>query len=376
MSRMKFGDFAINCTEKKIPSPEDFATYIGLEHMDTKCLTISRWGSDVPIIGEKLIMHKGDILLGKRNAYLRRAAIAPHDGIFSAHGMILRPKTNVVDYDFFALFIASDYFFDEAIRISVGSLSPTINWKDLKEIEFDIPSLEIQKQVSKSLWAINNTIESYKNLESLCDEMISSKMIEMFGSYKSKNANYRKLLDVCDFQGGTQPPKKDWISESRDGYIRMLQIRDFTQPEKNNIEFVKETKVLKKCTEDDILIARYGASVGKILNGLSGAYNVAIMKSIPDTTIINKTYLKYYFLTDYFQSFLNIASSGRAAQAGFSKDDLEDAVIIVPSIKEQEKFVEFTNMIESLKIELKASIDSLEKMYKKIFVKNMTIEEA
>jgi type I restriction enzyme S subunit len=200
MSKYKFEDFAINSTQKKVPDPSEYSTYIGLEHMDTKSINVKRWGSDVPIIGEKLVMHKGDILLGKRNAYLRRAAIAPHDGIFSAHGMILRPKDNIVDYDFFSLFIASDYFFDEAIRISVGSLSPTINWKDLKELKFNLPSLETQKSVAKVLWSINNTIESYKELMQKSDDLIKARFQELFDNDKYESMKFGDALDMNNQQ--------------------------------------------------------------------------------------------------------------------------------------------------------------------------------
>ena len=92
MGRYRFDEIAINISEKKKPTAEDQKLYVGLEHLDSGSLVVSRWGSNVPIKGEKLIMRKGDVLLGKRNAYLRRAAIAPHDGIFSAHGMVLRPN--------------------------------------------------------------------------------------------------------------------------------------------------------------------------------------------------------------------------------------------------------------------------------------------
>ena len=107
---------------------------IGLEHLDAGTLTVSRWGSEVAPVGEKLIMRKGDVLFGKRRAYQKKVAIAPFDGIFSAHGMVLRPREDVITKEFFPLFINSDYFLDEAIRISVGSLSPTVNWKDLKDL--------------------------------------------------------------------------------------------------------------------------------------------------------------------------------------------------------------------------------------------------
>ncbi len=101
----KFSDIALNINDKAVPNQEDEKLYIGLEHLDSGSLKVSRWGSDVPIKGQKLIMKKGDILFGKRNTYLRRVAIAPHDGFFSAHGMIFRPKRNVVDSAFFPMFI-------------------------------------------------------------------------------------------------------------------------------------------------------------------------------------------------------------------------------------------------------------------------------
>ena len=78
-----------------------------------------------------------------------------------------------------------------------------------------------------------------------------------------------KLIDICDFQGGSQPPKDEWKGNYINGYIRMLQIRDFTQKNKVIPEYVKISNSLKFCEADDILIARYGASVGKILTGLS-----------------------------------------------------------------------------------------------------------
>ena len=130
--KYRFDQIATNSTAKKKPVDADKEHYIGLEHIDSECLTITRWGSDVAPTGEKLIMHKGDVLFGKRRAYQRKVGIAPFDGIFSAHGMVLRPQTDVIDEKFFPFFISSDLFMERAVRISVGGLSPTINWKDLK----------------------------------------------------------------------------------------------------------------------------------------------------------------------------------------------------------------------------------------------------
>ena len=181
MPHYKFSDLAYNITDKKMPEPGDEKTYVGLEHLDSGSLAVTRWGGEIELKGQKLVMKKGDILFGRRNTYLRRAAIAPHDGIFSAHGMIFRPNTEVIDPDYFPFFIASDYFMNAAIRISVGSLSPTVNWKTLKELEFDIPTLEQQRKSAKILKAANELKESYQALLLKTDDLVKSQFIEMFG---------------------------------------------------------------------------------------------------------------------------------------------------------------------------------------------------
>lgn len=209
--RYKFCQIAENSKEKRIPTPDDKATYIGLEHLDTGDLTVHRWGSDVDITGQKLVMHKGDLLFGRRNTYLRRAAIAPHDGLFSAHGMILHPKTEVVDPSFFPFFIASDYFMDAAIRISVGSLSPTVNWSTLKELEFSLPPIDKQRELARLLWGFERTRQAYKRLLSQMDDLVKSQFVEMFGEPNKESARFATVplgeLTVC-FDSKRKPVKE------------------------------------------------------------------------------------------------------------------------------------------------------------------------
>ena len=178
--------------------------------------------------------------------------------------------------------------------------------------------------------------------------------------------NYIPLTQVCDFQGGSQPPKEQWIDHAEDGYIRMLQIRDFTQPDKDNIEYVRLTKTVKTCNEDDILIGRYGASVGKILTGLSGAYNVAIIKTIPDTSKLTKRFLYHYLNSPYFQSFI-LSVGSRAAQAGFNKEDLSDAQIPQLSLKEQEYVTARLDKIVDLIALRKQQLSKLDELVKSRF---------
>ena len=180
MKEYRFDQIAIVSTEKKKPSEEDRANYVGLEHLSPDTFDVTEYGSEVAPKGDKLVMRKGDVLFGKRRAYQKKVGIAPCDGIFSAHGMVLRPNEDVVDSRFFPFFIKSDCFLDEAIRISVGSLSPTVNWRDLRELRFNLPSLERQRELAELLWAGEGLTSTSRQLLFACDEQVKSRFVEMF----------------------------------------------------------------------------------------------------------------------------------------------------------------------------------------------------
>ena len=197
MPKYRFDEIAINSTEKKKPVEADKDTYIGLEHLDSGCLEVTRWGAEVAPVGDKLVMHKGDVLFGRRRAYQKKVSIAPFDGIFSAHGMVLRPIESVITKEFFPFFISSDYFLDAAIKISVGSLSPTINWRDLAKLEFQIPSLDEQASLSSVLWAMNRLKMAYTDLLQQADALVQSQFVEMFGDpFESPKWETKSLFDV------------------------------------------------------------------------------------------------------------------------------------------------------------------------------------
>lgn len=125
--------------------------YVGLEHLDSESLKIRRWGSPSDVTATKLLFRRGDIIFGRRRVYQRKLAVADFDGICSAHAMVLRAKPEVALPEFLPFFMQSDLFMERAKEISVGSLSPTINWKTLAKQEFALPPLEEQRRIARAL---------------------------------------------------------------------------------------------------------------------------------------------------------------------------------------------------------------------------------
>jgi type I restriction enzyme S subunit len=142
------------------------------------------------------------------------------------------------------------------------------------------------------------------------------------------------FTSVFDINGGTQPPKSTFKYEETEGYIRLLQIRDFGK--KPVPTYVRDTGKLRTCEEDDILIARYGASIGRIVSGMTGAYNVALARvDIPN--VIDKKYVFWLLNSSLFQK--TITSFQRTAQNGFNKNDLAEIFIPIAPLPEQKRIV-------------------------------------
>lgn len=351
MTKYRFDQIAINCKEKAKAEEIDISNYIGLEHLDSGSLHVSRWGSVVPIKGDKIVMHTGDVLFGKRNAYLKRAAIAPHDGAFSAHGMIFRPREDVVDKDFFPLFIASDYFFDTAIRISVGSLSPTVNWRDLKDQEFELPDLETQRKLAEMLWSMNDTIEAYKKLISATDELVKSQFMELFGDPKINPFSWptAAIGDICDIKSGTTLPAE---IENEGGEVAYIKVADMNL--RGNEKYITtSTKYVSLATAGNGVFP-----IGTVVfpkNGAAVATNKKRITHVPTCVDLNtmgvtpKIEIDEQYLYMWFQ-LLNLDSiSLVSAIPQISAKTMGAQVIMLPPKGLQKRFAAFVKQSDKSK---------------------------
>ena len=362
-----FGQIAINSTAKKKPTEEDKLNYIGLEHLSSDTFDVPIYGSDVAPTGEKLIIKKGDILFGKRRAYQKKVGISPIDGIFSAHGFVLRPREEVVCPEYFPFFIASNQFLETAIRISVGGLSPTVNWKDIEKQEFDLPPLSEQKVLAEKLWAAYRLKESYKRMIEATDEMVKSQFIEMFGECQHKE----KLSSLCEtFIDG------DWIEskdQSEEG-IRLVQTGNvgygyFKDKEDKSRYISEDTFNRLHCTEifaGDILVSRLPDPIGRaciIPEGIGRMITAVDCSIIRLKNIILPEYFISYTMTSSYSAQINEVTTGTTRRR-VSRANLGNVLVPCPSLEAQRQFVTISQQADKSEFELRKSIDAIDKVIK------------
>ncbi len=203
----RFDQIAVN-VNARIDNPSEAGAefYVGLEHLDTDSLKIRRWGKPEDVEATKLCFKKGDIIFARRRAYQRKLGVAEFDGICSAHAMVLRPRTDVVLPEFLPFFMQSELFMRRAVEISVGSLSPTINWKTLAVQQFALPPLEEQLRISKLLAGLYEVFESLMTALSEIRMLKKSFAAHAFssglngGSINFTTSHYRQAPNTWDIR--------------------------------------------------------------------------------------------------------------------------------------------------------------------------------
>lgn len=186
-----FSQIAANITSRVEPSDTELDRYVGLEHLDPESLKLRRWGSPADVIGQKLRFWIGDIIYGKRRAYQRKLAVADFDGICSAHAMVLRAKPDICLPEFLPFFLQSDLFHQRAMEISVGSLSPTINWGTLAVQEFPLPPVDEQRRIADLLWAADDAILCTAELIAKAETLKIATMDKLLSKGISENPTLR-----------------------------------------------------------------------------------------------------------------------------------------------------------------------------------------
>lgn len=170
MPRVCLGDVV---REVKQRVPEGAACpSVGLEHLDPGEIELSRWDES----GDKTFtksFSRGQMLFGRRRAYLRKAAIAPFDGVCSGDITVIAAK-EAVSPRLLPFIIQNEALFKHAVINSAGSLSPRVKWQSLAQFEFNLPERRKQEELADLLWAAQSVRRNYRKLLAACDDVVKS----------------------------------------------------------------------------------------------------------------------------------------------------------------------------------------------------------
>lgn len=363
----RFDEIANNISERVDPNNTDLTVYIGLEHIDSESLHIKRHGTPDDVNGTKLKFYKGDIIFGRRRAYQRKAGIATWDGFCSAHALVLRANPDVIDPDLFPFFMHSDLFMNRAIDISVGSLSPTINWGTLKHQEFLIPPIEMQKDFIELFRGSTDLINS---------QHVAQKSANVFFQVQNNSAVLRGKEKELEYSKAIKEEKaKKWrlttIGELlKEGAITQIQDGNHGEIHPKSSDYVDDgvpfvmanilnngevdlsaSKKLPKALTDKL---RVGFSLpGDLL--LSHKGTVGEVAIVPDeidwpylmltpqvtyyrinTNKISREFLYFVFTSGYFQKqLMRLSSQSTRAYVGITAQ--KNLKVVIPSTKEEQE---------------------------------------
>jgi len=313
-----------------------------------------------------LLVHKGTLgkigIMPKRRKFPR----------YIMGNSMLRVRCNseklLPDYLYYWLTspVGQQYLFSRVSQVGVPQIQTPLS--TLRQAELLVPPIPEQLGITKVLGVIDDKIdllrETNATLEAIAQALFKSwfvdfdpvrakaegrdpeglppEVADLFPSEFEdselgaipKGWQVGSLADVFDIQGGTQPPASEFVDQPQEGYVRLLQIRDFASD--SHKTFIPHTKKLRMVEVDDVLIGRYGSgsgdqkkdSLGRLLRGLSGAINVAVVKTIPKIRN-SREYISALVGSGLFYRFI-VGGSARAVQAGFRQEDLAFHKVAIP----------------------------------------------
>lgn len=381
--KVKIKDIAEEISERiDNPKNSSYKIFVGLEHYDSGSPLITRYGSTEKLDSSMKIFKSGDTLIARRNVYLKRAGYAKFDGLTSGDSIVLRAKNDTLKQLLPFIFNTED-FWSYANKFADGSMSKRLSPKILMEYEVNIPENEQeQNELADVLWAINDTIDSYKEMIKQSDELIKAKFLEMFNN--ELNGETVKLGDLTELiTKGTTPTTLGFEFVNKG--INFIKIENITETGK----FLKD-KMLHITEECDKKLKRSRLKENDVLFSIAGAIGrtaivtkeilpantnqaLAIIR-LKENSGLNVDFLNEMLHTELITRQVYHNANG-ATQINLSLTDISEFRIIVPSLSKQIEFSNFIKKINIVKDLLLQSLQNLDKCYKKILTEHLTKEE-
>ena len=233
-------------------------------------------------------------------------------------------------------------------RFASGVGVPTLNRNFVHDELVNIPSLIEQRRMAAVLdeafegiaTAKANAKKNLQNARAIFESHLHSVFTQ-----RDKGWAETTLGKVCEFVGGSQPPKSVFSKSKNADNIRLIQIRDYKSD--GHVVYIPRAQARRFCNVYDVMIGRYGPPLFQILRGLEGAYNVALMKAVPDESKLSRDFLFYFLKHSTILQYVIYHSERAAGQIGLTKETLEPYPIALPSLPVQQTVVETITELET-----------------------------
>lgn len=379
MAHIKLKD-VINRVQTKVDKDNtSLIYYVGGEHIESENVCITKRGLiEGSTIGPMFYygFKAGDFLLVSRNPHLKKAGVVGFEGICSEKTFVLATaNSEVLLPEYLPFILQNDTFWEYAYQHRHGSTNTFINWSTLANYEFELPNIEIQRKLAEILWAINDTMESYKRLILATDELVKSQFIEMFGD-PLKNPRHLPQFRLEKFIHFLTSGSRGWAkyySEDGEWFITITNVKNckvsidniqcICPPHNAEAERtrVKEGDLLISVTAD---LGRTGVITKEIAD--HGAYINQHLTCIRlEQSALDPTYVAYFMETEagkkqFFEKNLS------SVKAGLNFDSIRSLRLLVPPLEQQKEFVNFLQQSDKSKFELEQALSELTATYKRI----------
>jgi len=312
----------------------------------------------------------GEFLVAEIDAKVGGFGIVPdalHGCIVSSHYFLFEIQRQQLDVQFLAYFVQTPGFLEQ-VNAQGSTNYAAIRPSHVLNYEIRLPPLSEQRRVVARIEELSSQIHEARTLRRQATAktqcLMASQLMQIFDAAAAGKNHQTRLGDVCIFQGGSQPAKLQFAYEPRDGYVRLIQIRDYKSDD--FLTYVPTESVRKFCTRDDVMIGRYGPPIFQILWGLDGAYNVALMKAIPNSSLVFNDFLFWLLKEPRLFQKVEQDSQRTSGQTGIRRELLEDHITFVPSLPEQSRIVAELDALQAevdalkrLQAETSAELDAL-----------------
>lgn len=348
-TRVRFDQIATQINDRvDNPAEAGVERYVGLEHLDPDSLRIRRWGEPTDVESTKLRFQPGDIIFGKRRVYQRKVAVADFEGICSAHAMVLRAKPGAVLPNFLPFFMQSDLFMERALSISVGSLSPTINWRALAAEEFLLPPIQEQARVVEALSASEAALNACQLATESGEELLRSMLIEAIPAISTAKSRGLPIVRFGDVVTILDPNPSHRYPDYVEEGVPLVSTQDFVGEDGYDYVGCKrvpastfaEQKARCGFDELDVVFARKGVL------GLSRYYGrdekcfshtLVIMK--PIGTEITRQFLLWLTRSASFMGEIQRAMNSNSGVPTLGIETMNAVQVPLPSVAEQKLVV-------------------------------------